>query len=124
MDKVRYAVVGAGWISQIAFMPAVSQTDNSVITAIITGNAANAAKLAAFYDIKHVYHYDDYDATLASGQFDAVYIGLPNSLHADYTIRALKAGIHAIVEPGQGEVNREKRETRFASGQRFFRQLG
>ena len=98
MENVRYAVVGAGWISQIAFMPAVPQTGNSVMTAIITGHAENAAKLAKFYGIEHVFGYDDYDAALASGLFDAVYIGLPNSLHADYTIRALKAGLHALVE--------------------------
>ncbi|MDH3659772.1 MAG: Gfo/Idh/MocA family oxidoreductase [Alphaproteobacteria bacterium] len=98
MDKIRYAVVGAGWISQIAFMPSVPQTGNSAMTAIITGNATNAAKLAAFHGIEHVWIYDDYDDALASGQFDAVYIGLPNSLHADYAVSALKAGIHALVE--------------------------
>lgn len=98
MAKVRYAVVGAGWISQEAFMPAVSQTDNSEMTAIITGNAEVASKLAAFYGIAHVFNYDQYDEALASGLFDAVYIGLPNSLHAEYTIRAAKHGIHALVE--------------------------
>lgn len=98
MKKIRYAVVGAGWISQEAFMPAVSQTDNSVITAIITGNQEVARKLAAFYGIEHVFNYDEYDLALRSGVFDAVYIGLPNSMHADYTIRAAKAGIHALVE--------------------------
>lgn len=98
MKKVRYAVVGAGWISQEAFMPAVGMTENSEITAIITGNSENAKKLAAFYGIDHVFGYDDYETALASGTFDAVYIGLPNSLHADYTIRALRRGIHALVE--------------------------
>ena len=98
MENVRYAVVGAGWISQIAFMPAVPQTGNSVMTTIITGHAENAAKLASFYGIEHVFGYDDYDVALASGLFDAVYIGLPNSLHADFAIKALKAGIHALVE--------------------------
>jgi predicted dehydrogenase len=98
MENVRYAIVGAGWISQIAFMPAVPQTGNSTMTAIITGNAENAAKLAAFYGIEHIFGYDDYDAALASGAFDAVYIGLPNSLHADFAIRALQAGVHALVE--------------------------
>ena len=98
MDKIRYAVVGAGWISQEAFMPAVDQTGNSVMTAIVTGNATTAAELAAFYGIEHVYSYDEYDAALAAGVFDAVYIGLPNSLHADFAIRAAKHGVHALVE--------------------------
>lgn len=98
MDKVRYAIVGAGWIAQEAFMPAVDQTGNSVMTAIITGNADAAEKLKDFYGIPQSWGYDDYDAALASGAFDAVYIALPNSMHADFAIRALKAGIHAIVE--------------------------
>jgi hypothetical protein len=51
LKKVRYAVVGAGWISQEAFMPSVDQTGNSVISAIVTGNRANALKLANFYGI-------------------------------------------------------------------------
>ena len=49
-------------------------------------------------EIEHVYGYDGYDEALSSGHFDAVYIGLPNSLHADYAIRAARKGIHALVE--------------------------
>jgi predicted dehydrogenase len=98
MKKVRYAVVGAGWISQEAFMPAVDQTGNSEMTAIVTGDLAKAGKLAAFYGIPHVYSYDRYDEMLKAGVADAVYVALPNSLHADYAIRAANAGLHALVE--------------------------
>jgi predicted dehydrogenase len=98
MKKVRYAVVGTGWISQIAFMPGLAQTGNSEMTAIVSGNPANAGKLAQFYGIEHIYSYDRYDEMLASGLVDAVYIALPNSMHADYAIRAARAGIHALVE--------------------------
>jgi predicted dehydrogenase len=98
VDKVRYAIVGAGWISQEAFMPSVAQTRNSEMTAIITGNRNGAKKLAEFYGIEHIFSYEEYDEALASGLFDAVYIALPNSMHADYTIRALRKGIHCLVE--------------------------
>ena len=80
MNKVRYAVVGAGWIAQEAFMPAVAQTGNSEIAAIVTGNSAAAAQLAAFHKVPETCGYDGYDALLASGRVDAVYIALPNSL--------------------------------------------
>lgn len=96
--KVRYAVIGAGWISQIAFMPSAAQTSNSRITAIVSGSPDAAQKLAAFHDVPNVFSYDDYDAMLAGDYVDAVYIALPNSLHADYAIRAAKAGKHALVE--------------------------
>lgn len=98
MKKVRYAVVGTGWISQIAFMPGIPQTGNSEMTAIVSGNRANAEALAKFYGIEHIYGYEQYDDMLKSGHVDAVYIALPNSMHADYTIRAARAGIHALVE--------------------------
>ncbi|NRG18254.1 Gfo/Idh/MocA family oxidoreductase [Rhizobiales bacterium] len=98
MKKIRYAVVGAGWISQEAFLPSVAQTGNSEMTAIVTGNAANAAKLADFYGIEHVFAYERYEEMLAADIVDAVYIALPNSLHADYAIRASRAGKHVLVE--------------------------
>ena len=95
---VRYAVVGAGWISQEAFLPAIPQVENSAVNAIVSGNPDGAGKLAEFYGIEHVYSYDDYDAMLAADVVDAVYVALPNSMHADYAIRAMRAGKHALVE--------------------------
>lgn len=95
---IRYAVVGAGWISQEAFMPAVASTGNSRMQAIVSGNAEGARRLADFYEIPEVLDYKDYDALVASDRIDAVYIALPNDLHADYTIRALTAGKHVLVE--------------------------
>ena len=88
MKKIRYAVVGSGWISQIAFMPSIAQTGNAEMTAIVSGNRANAEALAKFHGIQHIYSYEQYDEMLKSGHVDAVYIALPNSLHADYAIRA------------------------------------
>jgi predicted dehydrogenase len=68
------------------------------MTAIVSGSADTARKLADFHGIDHVYGYDRYDEMLLSGNVDAVYIALPNSMHADYAIRAARAGIHALVE--------------------------
>lgn len=95
---IRYAVVGAGWISQEAFMPAVTLTGNSRMQAIVSGSAEVAGKLAAFHGVPEVVGYEEYDALLASDRIDAVYIALPNDLHADYTIRALNARKHVMVE--------------------------
>ena len=95
---IRYAVVGAGWISQEAFLPSVSQSGNSCVTAIVSGDSAKANKLAAFYGIPHVVDYGEYDSLLSRDIVDAVYIALPNSMHADYAIRAARAGKHVMVE--------------------------
>ena len=98
MGRIRYAVVGAGRISQEAFIPSVAQTGNSEIAAIVSGSAEEARQLAEFYGIGRVAGYEEYDDLMASDLVDAVYIALPNSLHADFAIRALRAGRHAMVE--------------------------
>jgi predicted dehydrogenase len=95
---IRYAVVGAGWISQEAFMPGVAQSGNSTIAAIVTGDMDKGRKLADFHAVPQVVSYAEYDALLASDSIDAVYIALPNSMHADYAIRAARAGKHIMVE--------------------------
>ena len=46
--------------------------------------------------VEHTFSYDDYDACLE--QVDAVYIALPNSMHAEYAIRAARAGVHVLCE--------------------------
>ncbi len=96
--NVRYAVVGAGWISQAAFMPGVAHTGNSVMTAIVTGDQKKAETLGARYGIERTYHYDAYRAALDSGGFDAVYLALPNDQHRQYAVPALEAGLHVLLE--------------------------
>ena len=81
---IRHAVVGAGCISQEAFMPGVAQSGNSRISAIVTGDIQKAERLAAFHRVEH---YAGYDVLVAGNTVDAVYIALPNSLHADCRFR-------------------------------------
>ena len=96
--KVRYAVVGAGWIAQEDFMPGVAKTGNSVMTALVTGDAKKGRELSEKYEIEHVCGYDGFDALLKSGEIDAIYLATPNTMHRDFTIRALAAGIHVLCE--------------------------
>jgi predicted dehydrogenase len=95
---INYAVVGAGWISQEAFLPGAVQSGNSRVAAIVSGDHAKAARLADFHGIGTVVGYDGYDQLLAGAGIDAVYIALPNDMHADYAIRAARAGKHVMVE--------------------------
>jgi predicted dehydrogenase len=95
---IKYAVVGAGWISQQAFLPGVGQSANSKVTAMVTGDPDKAARLASFYGISQIVGYDGYDAFLRGSDVDAVYVALPNHLHADYAVRAARAGKHVLVE--------------------------
>ncbi|WP_040261349.1 Gfo/Idh/MocA family protein [Pseudomonas massiliensis] len=95
--KVRYAVVAGGSISQGAFMPGVGQTDNSIMTALVTGDPAKADALAKRYGLK-AYSYDQYSQLLDSGEIDAVYVATPNFLHRQFVVPALEAGVHVLLE--------------------------
>ncbi|MGI4812258.1 MAG: Gfo/Idh/MocA family protein [Janthinobacterium lividum] len=96
--KVRYAVVGAGWISQAAFMPGVAHTGNSELTALVTGDQQKAKQLSTLYKIPKTYDYDSYDRLLESGEVDAVYLALPNEMHTEWALRTLRAGLHLLLE--------------------------
>lgn len=96
-EKVRYAVVGGGQISQQAFMPGIGRTDNSKLAALVTGDPIKAERLAGKYKIK-AWSYDQYSELLRSGEIDAVYIATPNALHTDFVTAALEAGIHVLLE--------------------------
>ncbi|HTL48399.1 MAG TPA: Gfo/Idh/MocA family oxidoreductase [Verrucomicrobiae bacterium] len=97
--KIRYAVVGLGYISQNAVLPAFEHArKNSELVALVSDDAAKLKKLSRQYRSKYVLTYDLYDSYMASGEIDAVYIALPNSMHREYTVRAAKAGIHILCE--------------------------
>ena len=96
--KVRYAVVGAGWIAQEDFMPGVEHTGNSVMTALVTGDAEKAKEIAEKYGIEHVYDYDGFETMLQANVIDAIYLATPNSKHTPFVVKALEAGIHVLCE--------------------------
>lgn len=96
--KVRYGVVGVGWISQAAFMPGVEHTGNSEITALVTGDEKKATSLGKSYGVTKTYHYDAYQSLLASGDVDAIYLALPNDQHREFAVPALDAGLHVLLE--------------------------
>ena len=93
---VRYAVVGLGHIAQVAVLPAFAHARNSRLVAVVSGDAAKRREIARRYRLDHAFDYDDYEACLE--HVDAVYIALPNSQHAEYTIRAARAGVHVLCE--------------------------
>ena len=96
--KVRYAVVGIGWISQTAMLPGVEHTGNSEVVAFVSGHEDKAAKVGEKYGVSALYSYDEYDDLLASGTIDAVYLATPNFDHVDLAVRTLKAGLHLLLE--------------------------
>jgi len=64
--------------------------------AVVSADRAKLKVLSKKYRIDRTYSYDEYDSCL--DQVDAVYIALPNSMHAEYTVRAAEAGVHVLCE--------------------------
>lgn len=96
----RFAAVGLGTISDI-FMRACAQSSKCRVTGLVSGHVAmKAPKYQSMYKIPDVsvYDYETFDQIAHNPNIDAVYIGLPNSMHAEYTIRAAKAGKHVLCE--------------------------
>jgi len=94
---IRYAVVGLGHIAQVAVLPAFAHARrNSRLAAVVSGDRTKRREIAKVYRLDRAYGYDEFDECLQS--VDAVYIALPNSMHADYTIRAARAGVHVLCE--------------------------
>lgn len=98
-DRIRYAVVGLGHIAQNAILPAFEHArENSELVALVSDDPVKLRALSREYDVENCFTYDDYEWCLHSGEIDAVYIALPNNLHADYCTRAARASIHVLCE--------------------------
>ena len=94
--KIRYAVVGLGHIAQVAVLPAFTHAGrNSQLAAVVSGDRTKRLEMARRYRVE-AFTYDQYEDCLRN--VDAVFIALPNSMHAEYTIRAARAGVHVLCE--------------------------
>jgi predicted dehydrogenase len=97
---VGWAVVGLGKLALEEVMPAFAKCKLSRPTALVSGHPDKAKKVAAAHgvDPKHIYDYATYDKIADDPLVQVIYIILPNSMHAEYTIRGLKAGKHVLCE--------------------------
>jgi predicted dehydrogenase len=97
--KTGYAVIGLGRIAS-HFMAGIQNTSNSRVAALVSGHRDKAERIAAQYGVpsKSIYDYENFDEIVHNKDVQAVYVALPNSMHAEYTIRAAKAGKHVLCE--------------------------
>jgi predicted dehydrogenase len=93
-------VLGAAWIADRAVMPAIRASGNGRLVAIASRDEARAREFAARHEVARVSA--SYEALLEDLEVEAVYIPLVNSLHREWTLRALAAGKHVLCEKPLG----------------------
>jgi len=98
--KFGFAVVGLGQLALGQIMPAFGLCDLSQPSALVSGHPDKAKTVAEAYGVAKnaIYNYENFDNIARDDRIDVVYIVLPNSMHAEFTIRALEAGKHVLCE--------------------------
>jgi glucose-fructose oxidoreductase len=97
-SRLRFAVIGQGHFAQVAVLPALVQLDDVELTALVSGSQHKLHELGDRYNVRHQCEYDELDELLESGDIDAVYIAVPNDLHAEMTLIAARHGVHVLCE--------------------------
>src|SRR5665811_63058 len=96
MTKVRWGILSTADIGMKKVTPAIQRAGNSEVVAIASRNRDRAAAAAVQLGIPD--SYGTYEELLAADDVDAVYIPLPNNLHAEWTMKAAAAGKHILCE--------------------------
>ncbi|WP_171204567.1 Gfo/Idh/MocA family protein [Ruegeria sp. HKCCA0235A] len=93
---VQFGVLGAAKFAREYMAPAIHAANGARLAALATSDAAKAEPFQSFCPDLQVF--DSYDALLADAGIDAVYIPLPNHMHTEWSLKALKAGKHVLCE--------------------------
>jgi predicted dehydrogenase len=96
---VRWGIISTARINR-KFLAGARQSSALEILAVASRERASAERYAADNDIERAY--GGYDGLLADPDVDAVYISLPNSMHVEWTVKALEAGKHVLCEKPMG----------------------
>ena len=89
-DPVRWGILGAAGIASSAFLPALAEAGGGRPTVVGARDGGRASRWATEFGVDR--GVEGYERVLADPEIEAVYVPLPNSLHAGWTIAALEAG--------------------------------
>jgi predicted dehydrogenase len=92
------AVIGQGHFAQAAVLPAIEQLDEVDLVALVSGSDHKLDELGDRYGVRTRCHYDQLDQLLAGGTVDAVYVAVPNDLHAEIALVAARHHVHVMCE--------------------------
>jgi predicted dehydrogenase len=96
MSDVRWGILGAAKFAREFMGPALTLAPGGHVAALATSDPAKAEPFRVFAPGLRVH--DSYEALLADPDIDAVYIPLPNRLHVEWSLKAIRAGKHVLCE--------------------------
>src|SRR3954451_18277991 len=104
-----YAIVGLGGYGLGVIIPQFANCTHSKLVAVVSGDPAKARRVAAEHGLpeRSIYSYESFDRIRDNPDVDIVYVCLPNSMHAEYVIRAAKAGKNVMCEKPMAVSSRE-----------------
>ena len=94
--KLRWGILGTAKIARRAFIPGVRNGTEGSVEVVASRDAGRAAGYARELSIPR--SLGSYEALIEDEEVDAVYIPLPNAMHAEWTERAARAGKHVLCE--------------------------
>ncbi len=99
-ERTGFAVVGLGRLTLGEILPAMGKSKYCKPVALVSGDREKARKVAAQYGIPDsgLYDYTSFDQIAQNPAVQVIYIVLPNSMHAEFTLRGAKAGKHILCE--------------------------
>ncbi len=106
--KLRWGILSTANIARAAVIPAINASRNGDVRAVASRNRERAYGFAS--DLGIPQSYGSYEQLLEDDHIDAVYIGLPNSLHCEWTLRSANAGKHVLCEKPLGATAAECEE--------------
>ncbi len=110
---IRFGVLGAARIAPAAIVRPSREVEGAELTAIAARDRARAEAFARTHRIPKVHA--GYEELLADPEIDAVYIPLPNGLHARWTLKAIEAGKHVLCEKPMTSNRKEAEEVAAAA---------
>ena len=128
MEQVKWGIIGCGDVTEVKSSPAFKKVPHSTVVAVMRRNAEKAADYAERHQVPT--WYTDADALINDPEVNAIYIATPPNSHADYAIRAMRAGKPVYVEKPMAlnaaecdAMNQVSRETGMSLFVAFYNEL-
>ena len=95
-EPVRWGILGAAGIADWGLMPGMKLTNVAALAAVASRTLTKAQAFAAKHGARKAY--GSYEELLADPEIEVVYVPVPNGLHAEWSIKAMRAGKHVLCE--------------------------